>query len=404
MNKPKNSIPQINSSKPKRGRPAGRKNNSIRADRREAARMVAQALLQEPAVSIPKLAALAWPESQQDEKARKAATERARRALNDLRRMPGLAGDLAGRVCHALALRATAEERARQEREQKKAEAEARRREREVREEETLTVKNLARRLARYPEIRVALQEVTEKMAGMDRLATNLAATPAEAGFSWHEGGKRHVSYVPHFTPGPGPSRIGGGKLLVSVGDFRKFMPAETAVVVMKQAKRAKMECSATTDLERAVNTEHSIQRSLACLAVIPVPFARKILAAARKVRRLEKKGQDATAAWSELRAAVAEALPWAGWAAPEAKVKYGIETSDERRERESWELEQARELAEKAGGTGIPVSPEREKDNDLDRSVAEATELSPVANLAGEKYLLNPNITTAAVFQAGLQ
>lgn len=80
-----------------RGRPRGRKNTHPRIERQEACRAVAQALIMEPTANLKRLSSMVFPvpDEQDDEakeKAKNSTYMRAKRALDDLKRDPSLAG------------------------------------------------------------------------------------------------------------------------------------------------------------------------------------------------------------------------------------------------------------------------------------------------------------------------
>lgn len=286
--------------KNRRGRPQGRKNSIVRADRQEACRAAAQALIREPEASVARLAALAWPEAQQDEKARKAAHERARRALADLKRATWLVGDaeLAERVRKALEAREAAEVAKREERARREQEREERRREREMRFRMQPASK-LRRYLLRQKEIREELKKAVRArrfavVGGEDNRETMHAfALAPEAVTSLP---------VPHFRTG-----MAGSTMNSAEATWRADM-------------------------------ELRLARQAASLATIPAEEAKHILAIAKELRKARRAG-DQTAearAREKLRRAVQAALDRAGWADPDLPAAQILESQAAREAREA--------------------------------------------------------------------
>lgn len=227
---------------------------TVRSDRQEACRRVAEVLVREPLATVRRLAELAFgpPEKGGDEKTQKKVHERTRRALADLARKTWLAGDLADQVRAALAAREAAAERARQERERLKAEQEARRREREKRFR-LQPARVLMKRLLKQPEVAA---EISRIVTARRRFA--LAGQEEERDMWWlfpkcTDQGPADVTI---WHPAPGIA----GQVVTSAG--------------------------ATW----VANRELAVQRAVANMLSIPWQAARDILTAARKLRRAAKK------------------------------------------------------------------------------------------------------------------
>lgn len=287
---------------------------TLRADRQEACRAVAIALLREPGANVARLAALAWPDFS-DEKSPKAARERARRAIADLKRDPRLAGDteLTEKVKTAFAARAEAEAARREERARKERERAERRCEREARFHAQLARK-MMRRLLQWMEIKeeisMQIRAKRQDPAGQEDVA--------EREFTWATPlGPMDVLPplpVPHACPG--------------LANF-----------------------AVTAGAGWRADVELRFIRLTASLATITASAAWDILAAAKALRRARRRGDAAKEARAEeaLRRAVAEALAGAGWADPDLAAGQALESPAARAAREEAARQGAAAWAEAA-------------------------------------------------------
>lgn len=285
-----------------RGRPRGRKNSAVRPDRQEACRAVAQALVTEPAANVARLAALAWPGAQQDEKSRKAAHERTRQALNDLKRAPWLAGDAeqAEKVREALAAREAVEAAKREERARREREREEKRREREMRFR-MQPARLMLQRLLRLPEIQ---EEFARQVRARRRFVVVGGDDTREVMRTFALGAEQVISHTP-------------------VAHFRAGMAGN-------------MMNSAETTWR--TNMELGLVRQAASLATISLEEAKHILAVLKILRQTRRKGDEAAQAQmcEELRRAVWDALAHAGWADPDLPAGQLLESQAAREAREA--------------------------------------------------------------------
>lgn len=295
-----------------RGRPPGRKNTAVRADRQEACQSVAQALVQEPTATIARLASLAWPEAQGDVKSKKAAHERARQALADLKRAAWLAGDarLEEKVREALAAREAAEAERREERARREQERKERRREWEKRFR-MQPARLMLQRLLRLPEIQ-------EEFARQVRARRRFVAVGEENTRSFMLSMPFSASQI---LP---PPRI----------------PHPRAGLVGRAASEG-----------WRVGMELRFARLVTSLATISADSAWDILASAKALRHARRKGDAAAEARAAeaLRRAVSLALPGAGWADPELPAGQVLESPAARAAREKATRQEAAAWAEAA-------------------------------------------------------
>lgn len=326
----KNENPEINSTEgKKRGRPAGRKNSSIREDRKEACRAVAMALIKDPTVTVVKLAERAFPATDRsDEKGRKRTHERTRQALATLEQILAQTdGD--GRLAEVLGLdagqAAEVREALAKRREHKEWRRRVRERARKEREERShLTPARIfLQRLLRFPEVREEFALVMrERRQQVQRELAELAAA--------REAGMDEIQYQRRLD-----------YLLEKVQTLYAFAFAPDLVVDAVKIKHFSVRYgSSITTMEEALRKaaiELRLQRQSTNLATVPYDLGKEILRVLKALQRAYKKGdtEEAELLKEEFRDAVRRAVDEIAWADPELPACQLLETGEARNVRE---------------------------------------------------------------------
>lgn len=329
----KSKNPEINSQarEKKRGRPPGRKNASVRADRAEACRAVAAVLIDYPTASITYIAGKAFQNTNWcDKKEEKKAHERARQALKTLAELDDARlaqvmedTEMAAKVREALRVRREEEERKQWERLIRQ-EIKKKEREEEEKNLHLIPARVFLLRLLSLAEVREEFAVVIrERRRQIENELSELAAA-REAGvmpeteyMRRKEGLTAREEMVWALALAPDQMVDPTGVMHFRVGY------AGSVLTAAETARRAR--------------TEIMIQRRAANMVTIPFGVAKNILETVRIMRRARRKKDRVTelTAKEKLRWFVGQAIDQMGWADPELSASQLLETAEARNARE---------------------------------------------------------------------